>query len=272
MAISSTTILNNTVKTWGFIALLGQWFFAVYIMALYAIPLATGVAADVDDISPARGFDLSASFNSVMFFSHILPAALMALSGLFQLLPNVRNRYPSFHRWNGRMFFVLGLSGAITGLYLTWGAGIRFSNIASMGVTLNGILILVAIFFAWRAILNKKIIEHQRWAVHSFVLVNGVWSLRLYLMGWYLVNQGPNGNKPTLDGPMDLFLSFACYLLPMLFVELIFWAKRRKNEKINWIVIGTTGVATLFTAIGLVAAGVMMWGPRVSQALSVVFS
>ena len=112
--------------------------------------------------------------------------------------------------------------------------------------------------------------QHERWAIHSFLLVNGVWTFRLYLMGWYLVNQGPNGNSNSLDGPMDIFISYACYLLPMLFAELIFWARRKKDKKINIMVIATTSVALVFTLIGITAAGMMMWGPRISQMLSSV--
>lgn len=266
----SDLILKHTIKGWVAVALIGQWAFAIYILSLYAIPLIAGTMEQADNISPASGFDTSFNVNSVVFFSHIVPAALMALSGLFQLFPKVRAKYPKFHRWNGRMFFVLGLSGAFTGLYLTWGAGLRFSDFGSLGVTLNGLLIPIAIFFAWRSIRNRNIASHERWAIRSFLLVNGVWTFRLYLMGWYMVNQGPNGNTRTIDGPMDIFFSYACYLLPLLFAELIFWAKSKKSKKVNAVVILTTSFALVSTLIGIVAASMMMWGPRISQALSTI--
>lgn len=271
VSFPSDLILKYTVRGWVGIALLGQWAFAIYILSLYALPLLVGATAQAGDISPTQGFDTSADFNSIMFFTHIIPAALMAMSGMLQLFPKFRARYPKFHRWNGRMFFVLGLSGAFTGLYLTWGAGLRLSDFGALGITLNGLLIPVAIFLAWRAIRNRNVVQHERWAIHSFLLVNGVWSFRLYLMGWYLVNQGPNGNSQSLDGPMDIFFSYACYLLPMFFAELIFWAKRQKNSKINMLVIATTSVALVSTLVGITAAGMMMWGPRINQVMSTIF-
>lgn len=270
VSLPSDLILKFTVRGWVAIALIGQWAFAMYILSLYAYPLLVGATAQADDISPTRGFDVSGSLNSIVFFTHIIPAALMAISGLLQLIPKFRARYPKFHRWNGRMFFVLGLSGALTGLYLTWGAGIRFTDFGAMGITINGLLIPIAIFFAWRAIRNKNIMQHERWAVHSFLLVNGVWTFRLYLMGWYLVNQGPNGNTRTIDGPMDIFFSYACYLLPMIFAELIFWARRKKNAKINLVVIATTSIALVSTLIGIIGAGMMMWGPRINQVINTI--
>ncbi|MFY8298785.1 DUF2306 domain-containing protein [Pseudoalteromonas sp. SS15] len=269
--MSADSALKKAVTSWVSIVLVGQWAFAVYILSLYAIPLLIGAVHQADEISPARGFDTSAGFDSIMFFSHILPAAIMATSGLAQIIPKIRKTYPKFHRWNGRLFFTLGLSGAVTGLYLTWGAGIRFSDIGALGVTLNGVLILVAIFFAWKTAVKKQFAQHQRWAVHAFILVNGVWTFRLFLMGWYLVNQGPNGNNGNLDGPMDLTLSFACYLLPMLIAELIFWAKRCKTENIKWLAAMTTSIAAVITLIGVIAAAMMMWGPRVSMVIESIF-
>lgn len=263
----SSKSLRFFAKSWIGIALIGQWAFAFYILTLYALPLITGDSQLISDVSPASGADLEANFNSIMFFSHMLPAIILALSGIFQIFPSIRAKYPSFHRWNGRIFLIFGVSGALTGLYLSWGAGLRLSDIGALGITLNGILIPIAIALAWYHIRNKRIEKHKRWALHSFMLVNGVWSFRLYLMAWYLINQGPNGNTNKVDGPMDIFLSFACYLLPMLFVELYYWAKKQKSEYKKWFVSFTMAAGCLFTLIGVGAAIMMMWLPRIKQVL-----
>jgi len=271
MTINFNQLLSFLAKSWVGIALVGQWAFALYIMTLYGVPVITGDTQVMSDVSPASGADLAASFNSGMFLSHILPAFILALSGIFQLFPTVRAKYPVFHRWNGRIFLTLGISGALTGLYLTWGAGLRFSNIGSLGITLNGILIPIAVCLAWYHIRKRNIEKHKRWAIHSFMLVNGVWSFRLYLMAWYLINQGPNGNTSKIDGPMDIFLSFACYLLPMLFVELYYWAKKQKQAYKKLIVAFSMLAGTLFTLIGVGAAIIMMWLPRIKQVLPTLF-
>ena len=161
------------------------------------------------------------------------------------------------------MFFVLGVTGALSGLYLSWIAGLRLSNLGAMGITLNGLLIPVAIYFAWRTAIKKQFAAHQRFAVHSFLLVNGVWTFRLYLMGWYVINQGSNGNTKTIDGPADIAISFACYLLPMVIAELIFWAKRNSSDSLKWMVSGITLTGGVLTLIGVGAAGLLMWYPRV---------
>ncbi|WP_240701823.1 DUF2306 domain-containing protein [Pseudoalteromonas rubra] len=268
---SADKCLQGTLKSWIVIALLGQWSFAIYILSIYALPLLIGAPELADKASPAQGFDNSGGFNSLMFFGHIIPAALMAMSGIFQLSPGVRKRYPRFHRYNGRLFLVLGMSGALTGLYLSWGVGIRLSDIGAMGVTLNGLLIPVFVVLAWRSALNKQFAAHQRWAVHSFILVNGVWAFRLFLMGWYVINQGPNGNTRSLDGPADIALSFLCYLLPMSIAELYFWAKKRRTDSAKWLATAAIGAATLITLIGVGAATILMWRPRVVMIFNSLF-
>lgn len=267
-AISPDKVLSNIVKSWIGVALFGQWLFAAYIISLYALPtLIMGNASLTLDLSPAGGAKAENNFNSITFFVHVLPAALMAMSGLLQLFPSIRRNYPKFHRYNGRMFFVLGLSGAFTGLYLTWGAGFRFSDIGALGITLNGLLIPIAIIFAWRTAIKKQLKAHQRFAVHSFLLVNGVWTFRLYLMGWYVINQGANGNTKTIDGPADIALSFACYLLPMAIAEFVFWAQRTRNQGIKWLACGVVSLGVIVTFIGVSAATMMMWYPRINSVI-----
>ena len=268
LEISPEKVLSNVVKSWVAIGLTGQWLFAAYIFAIYALPLLVGNPELSYEVSPARGVASKNSVDLMIFFAHILPAVLMALSGLFQLFPSIRKKYPKFHRYNGRMFFTLGISGALTGLYLTWGAGLRFTDIGALGVTLNGILIPIAIYFAWTSAVNKDFRNHQRFAIHSFILVNGVWSFRLYLMGWFLINQGPNGNSSNLDGPADLTISFACYLLPMAIAELIFWVQRKRNTRLTWLASVVAALGALITLIGVVAATMMMWSPRISMVLN----
>lgn len=264
--LSADKSLTNMVKTWVGIALIGQLAFALYIISVYALPSLFGDSDLTFSVAPGSGMKTTHTFDLSMVFIHILPAALMAISGMLQLFPKVRAKYPRFHRYNGRMFFILGLSGALTGLYLTWAAGFRFSNIGSLGVTLNGILIPIFIITAWKTAVNKQFAQHQRFAIHSFLLVNGVWSFRLYLMGWFVINQGANGNSNTVDGPADIALSFASYLLPMAIAELVFWAKRSANEQNKWFATIAVLFAASITAIGVGAAIMMMWWPRIDKA------
>ncbi len=87
-------------------------------------------------------------------------------------------------------------------------------------------------------------------------------------MGWYLVNQGPNGNTPNVDGPMDIFLSFACYLLPMAIAELYFWIKKQSTSSHLWTGAVVMTLGALMTLIGVIGAALMMWSPSIMQVIA----
>ena len=260
--------LNITLKSWFVVALAGQWAFAIYILAIYTLTAFNDLA--VTDFSPSPNLKHATGHILFIFFAHVLPAVYLSMFGLLQLIPVLRRKYPRFHRINGRVFLLLGLTGALTGLYLQWSKGGQTNISASLGTSLNGILIIVAVFFAWRFALQKRFELHKRAAVHAFLLVNGVWTFRLYLMGWYMVNQGPNGNTPNIDGPMDIFLSFACYLLPMLIAEAVLWAQKQQSLIRVWLSTAVLASGTLITLIGVIAAAMMMWSPRILNVIGAI--
>jgi len=251
------------IKLWVGIILTGQWVFALYILAQFTLPLITGQLDESRYAYMIRGYVNGDTFNNVILLLHVVPVMLISLSGIFQLFPTIRTHFPRFHRINGRVYLIFGLMGAIGGLYLTWVTGSRLSDLGALGVTLNGLLIPVMVYFAWYYALKRDYSRHQRFAVHAFILINGVWTFRLLLMGWFMLNQGPLGNSANLDGPADIILSFASYLLPILIAELIFKAREHNTLVLQVAAIVAVGIAIIITIMGTVAATMMMWGPRI---------
>lgn len=254
------------IRCWVGVVLIGQWMFAIYIFAQFTWPFMSGTIDESQFRHMIKGYVNGETFNNTLLLVHVIPVMFVCFSAVLQLIPLIRKRYPTFHRINGRLFLVIGLIGAIGGLYLTWITGSRLSNLGALGVTINGLLIPIAIFLAWRFALNKNFTLHRRFAVHAFILINGVWSFRLYLMGWYLINQGPLGNSSTIDGPADIVLSLASFLLPMAIAELVFRSEKSAQPKTLWTAAIAATFGTLVTLIGVVAASMMMWGPRILAA------
>lgn len=263
MIISQQKLLDYLTRAWVFVAFLGQWIFALYIFIAFGLAALTGDPTSADTSNMITGYIADDSAGNSMLLLHLLPAFILSFCGIFQLLPYLRKHFPSIHKWNGRIFLSLGLLGAITGLSLTWVRGSRLSDIGSIGITLNGILIVIAIFYAWKFARKRDFTRHARWAIHAFILVNAVWTFRLYLMSWFLVNQGPNGNTANIDGPADIALSFACYLLPMFVAEVYFWAKRKRQGYAMVIANSIMFLGVLLTTLGVIAATMFMWLPRI---------
>lgn len=260
-------VLTTLTKSWVVAALVGQWIFALYIFIQFGIAALKGDPTSADTSGMIQGYVENDHFGNGMLMSHLLMAIYLSFGGILQLLPYIRAKYPVFHRWNGRIFLTLGLIGAITGMYLTWIRGARLSDIGSIGLTLNGLLIPIAVYLAWKFAINRQFQNHMRWAIHTFILVNGVWTFRLYLMGWFLVNQGANGNTATIDGPADITISFASYLLPMFIAELYFWAKKQRDNIRISIVNCFMLIGLIITVIGIFAATLFMWWPSISAIL-----
>jgi predicted membrane protein len=62
---------------------------------------------------------------------------------------------------------------------------------------------------------------------------------------------------------MHIFLSYACYCIPILIAECVFWEKRQKQASRAWAVNVVTSIGALITLMAVAAAIMMMWKPRI---------
>ena len=258
--LSASSALRWSATSWFLVTLIGQWLFVLYIAIAFGGPVIEQDYAAIPE--SIDGYIPGDSMNNVLMFSHVFLGATVIFAGLLQFIPWLRQNAAFFHRWNGRIFLTASMAAATVGLYLTWFRGSRLSDLGAMGVSLNGILILGAAAWAWQLARKQRFAEHGRWAIRTFLLVSGVWTFRLALMGWYMINQGPLGNSPTLDGPADLVISFGCYLVPLLVAEIYFRAQRSSSTRLQWTAASLLTVSTLVTAFGIFAAFMMMWRPH----------
>ncbi len=254
-------ILKASGVFWFSVAVAGQAAFVLYIGLFYGRSAMAGDYGRWNDVLVGgwRAGDLIGNGTLAL---HLLLAAVVTVGGPLQLIPAIRRRWPVFHRWNGRIYMVTAILASLGGLYLTWtrdGAG---ELAMQVGISLNGVLILVCAAMAWRLALEKRFDAHRRWAMRTFLLVSGVWFFRVGLMAWVLANQGPVGIGEDFDGPFVRFLAFGCYLIPLAGLELHFRAARAGAAS-KLITAGVVSGMTLVMALGIVGAMMGMWLPRV---------
>jgi len=254
--------LTYAKRFWFCVALAGQWLFTYYIFKAFGLPIAHQDLLAINKTSPITGYVPGDVFGNLFLLAHLLLAGVLSFGGLLQLVPQIRQRVPSLHRWNGRVFLSVALIAAFSGLYLTWVRGSRLSDLSALGITFNGFLIPIAAWFAWKHAIKGRFDAHRRWAIRTFLLISGVWTFRLMLMGWFMINQGPLGNSATLDGPMDQIFSFGCYLIPLAIAELCFRAEKRPD--LRPIAAGVLAVASMMMAFGIFASYLMMWRPFIA--------
>lgn len=258
---ASTRLLPWSARAWFLAALASQWLFTAYIAWTLVRPLMGSDAASVDNTRLITGHVEGDTAGNAALLAHVLAAAIINGVGLLQLVPALRRRVPSWHRWAGRAFMVLSLLAALSGFYMVWIRGSRLSDVSAAAITLNGILILIAVAMAWRLAVRRRFVEHRRWAIRAFLLVSGVWMLRLGLMAWVIVNQGPRGNTPRLDGGFDTVWVFGCYLIPLAIAELYFRAEKG-GRATRFAAAGMLALSAAFTLLGTFGALSFMWLPH----------
>jgi len=128
---------------------------------------------------------------------HIVPSFVFMLLILLQLSGGLRQRYPWIHRWNGRLFVVLGFLIGVTGLIL--GIVMPFGGmVESLAVVLMGGGFLISLVMGLRRVRQGRIAEHRYWMLIMTALGFAPLTMRL-LLGVAIYTTELGG--PQLFGP-----------------------------------------------------------------------
>lgn len=247
---------------WFLVAAFGQAAFIWFILAFYGTRTAAGNFAGWNDKPLIDGYITGDQAGNFVFAAHVLLASVVTFAGLMQLTPQLRRAFPTWHRWTGRTFLVIACFMALSGFWLTLVRGTSLSAVSSVAILIDGLLILIFANLAWRHAVKRRFDQHRIWAMRTFMVVSGVWFLRVGLMGWVLVNQGPVGMSGELSGPADTVLVFGCYLIPLALLELYFRAGRSDSAALKSFAAAVVLAAAAFTAVGVFGTIVLMWGPH----------
>ncbi|MCE9521288.1 MAG: DUF2306 domain-containing protein [Alphaproteobacteria bacterium] len=257
--------LSASGTLWFLTAAAGQWMFVLYISSFYGGAAVQGNFEKWNDVL-VGGYVAGGTLGNIILAGHLLLAVTITAGGTLQLIPQIRARALPFHRWNGRVYILTALVISLFGLYMVWTRGTAGGESLRIGISLNGILILVCAVLAWRYALARDIATHRRWALRTFMLVSGVWFFRVGLMLWILANHGPVGIGRDFDGPFVRFWSFGCYLVPLIVLELYLRSQERGSATDKFAAAAALVVLTAAMAVGILGAAMGMWLPRVMPA------
>jgi len=196
-----------------------------------------------------------------MFAAHVLLAAVLTLGGTIQLLPQLRRNALSLHRWNGRVFLVAAMLTATGGLALHFVRGIdKDGGGFPSPIDFNALLILVFATLAWMFARRSRIAAHRQWALRTFMVVSGVWFLRLGVSIWVLATATLYG-EPRLVGEFFSVWSWGCFLFPLAVLEVYLWTRKSGSATARYLVATLLVILTLLTAVGIFGAYKMFWQP-----------
>jgi hypothetical protein len=252
--------LRMSGQAWFCVAAGSQLLFGLYIVALYAGSALLGQLAERTSFMPV-GFVPGDGAGNAQLGVHLAAAAFLSLAGAWQLVPQVRQRWPRLHRLTGRLYLPMAIVAGLGGAALIWLRESPASFWADVSITLNGLVIVVCAVLAWRAAVTRRFADHQAWATRLFLAVSGVWFLRVGLMAWVAIHLGKPVGIGNLDGWFYVSWNFGSWIVPLLVYEA--WRRaRRAPARLQLAMAGGMGIATALTLVGSVLAALGMWLPR----------
>lgn len=254
--------VDVAVKLWFTVAAVGHWIFLAYILAVFYPPVAEHGLEGFKGLHLPAGFREGETLGNLASVSHVLLAAIIIGGGPLQLIPAVRRRFPTFHRWLGRSYLVAALSSSLGGLFMTWTRSPIGDVISKLGISGDAVLIILFATLAVRYAMAGRIVEHRRWALRLFLAASAVWFFRVGLMGWVMLTGGVGIDWESFTGPFLYVLGFTQYLLPLAMGEWYFYCQRHATPGVQMSFAGTLFALTGFMALGIVAATMGMWLPR----------
>jgi uncharacterized membrane protein len=253
--------LGAAAALWFVTALLGQCAFVAYVVSFYG---GTAMARRFDKWNEVLvgGYVRGGLTGNVALSAHLLFAVVITVAGLVQLIPQLRQRAPALHRWNGRLYLVTAFVVTLSGLYAVWTRGSAGGLSMRIGVSGDGLFILVSATLALRHARARRMASHRRWALRTFVLASGVWFFRVGLMLWILVLGGPVGVGDHFDGPFVRTWTFGCYVVPLLVLQLYLYAQAHPGAAQKYLTAVLLACLAIATGVGIVGALLAMWLPH----------
>jgi tetratricopeptide (TPR) repeat protein len=251
---------------WLAVTVVGQFIFAFAVASFYGLTAFRGDYYAWHRLI-SRGLVSGDTAGNSAIAAHVTSAAIIMFAGSLQLIPQIRNRFPVFHRWNGRIYMSFAVLGGAAGLYLTWVRGTVGDIYQHIGSSLGALLIFIFATLALRSALARDFIAHRRWALRLFLVVSGAFFIRLALVLTGVIFQGPVGFNPqTFTGPFLTFLTFGQYLVPLAVLEIYFRAQDRPSARNRYAAAGLLFVMTLLMIGGIFAVTLTTWMPQVRAA------
>jgi uncharacterized membrane protein len=264
MSSVADTALKAAARFWFVVTVVGQLVFAFTVASFYAL---TALRGDYHKWNFTNGYVPGLSMGNTAVVMHVASAVIIMLAGAVQLVPQVRNRFPVFHRWNGRIYMLTAVTLSVAGLYMTWIRGSVGDLSVHLGSTLNAVLIWLCGGMALRYALARDFKTHRRWALRFFLVVSASWFFRIGFFLPFLVFKGPFGFDPTtFRGPFLTFMTFAQYLIPLAVLEMYLRAQDRPGALRRMATAGMLFVLTFVMGAGLFAVATAAWVPQVKAA------
>jgi len=266
MTSFADTALKAATRLWFAVVVIGQLLFAFTVASFYGLTAARGNFQGLNKFM-SHGYIPGDGMGNFAVAIHLSSAVIIILAGMLQLIPQIRNRFPVFHRWNGRLYIVTAFAISLAGLYMMWVRGSVGDLPQHLGASLMAVLIMLCASMALRYALARDFKTHRRWALRLYLVVSASLFIRAGIFLSTFLNHGPFGFDPaTFTGPFLTFITFAQYLLPLAVLELYFRAQDRPGAPRRIAMAAGLFVLTVALGAGILVVSMAVWVPSVKAA------
>jgi hypothetical protein len=168
-----------------------DWLIPAALIALSVVPSVAGTVR-LAELSGGAGITAeNARFfaEPVPVVAHILVVIPYCIVGAFQFAPAFRRRRRGWHRAAGRILAPLGLSAALTGLWMAhfypWPIG--DGEVLYILRLVFGSAMAVSILLGLRAIRRREYASHGAWMMRGYAIGLGAGTQVLTLLPWFVV-------------------------------------------------------------------------------------
>jgi uncharacterized membrane protein len=261
------TALKAATRFWFGVTVIGQLIFAFTVASFYGMAAMRGNSATAWSKNLTHGYVPGDTVGNLAVATHLISAVIVILAGMLQLVPQIRNRFPVFHRWNGRVYVVTAFTISLAGLYMMFVRGSVGDLPQHAASILMAVLIMICAVMALRYAVARDFKTHRRWALRLYLVVSASLFIRAGLFLSFLLNHGPFGFDPaTFSGPFLSFITFAQYLVPLAVLEIYLRTQERGGALGRFALASGLGVLTLALAAGIFAVTMAAWLPEVKAA------
>jgi len=259
-------VLKAATRFWFAVILIGQLIFAFTVASFYGLTAWRGDFSVWNKVL-THGYVNGDRMGNAALLTHISGAVFVILAGTLQLIPQVRERFPVFHRWTGRLYILAAFSISTAGLYLLWVRGSVGDLPQHIGSSLMAVLIMLCAGMALRYAMARDFKTHRRWALRLYLVVSASLFIRAGIFLSLLLNQGPFGfDGATFTGPFLTFISFAQYLVPLAVLEVYLHVLDRPGALRRFAMAAVLIVLTLAMGAGIFGATVGAFVPNIKRA------
>ncbi len=251
--------LNIAAQAWYVPVLLGQFIFAAYIIYTYGFPLLGGDLESLNNGQMRNVFVPDRNIGNLAAISHVFVGIVIHIGGPLQLVPWVRKKFPTFHRWTGRAFMVTVAFGVISGLYLVFTREVG-SFALRAGFVCQAILLVWFGYYTLRHALRREFAHHMRWAMRLFLAASAVWFSRVFILVWFVLTGGLGIDTSNGTGwPLDVLA--VAQFLPLPLYELYMHVKQKGSPKSKYIMSAFLWLSAALMFVGVTLATLGIWFP-----------